>query len=141
MIVVSIIALLAVIAVPSFLRARQRSQNSKFINALRVAADAVDTYAAEHGGQYPADRNRGVVPPELATYLDATLDWAGRTPIGGQWDWDFNVFSVKASIAVVTPGVDLEQLTEIDRQFDDGSLTTGRFRNTGADRYSCIIED
>jgi prepilin-type N-terminal cleavage/methylation domain-containing protein len=78
MIVVSIIALLAVIAVPSFLRARQRSQNSKFINALRVAADAVDTYAMEHGGQYPADRNRGVVPPELASYLDATLDWTAR---------------------------------------------------------------
>jgi type IV pilus assembly protein PilA len=141
MIVVSIIALLAVIAVPSFLRARQRSQNAKFINALRVAADAVDTYAMEHGGQYPADRNRGVVPPELASYLDATLDWTARTPIGGQWDWDFNVFSIKASIAVVTPTVDLAQLIEIDQQFDDGSLATGRFRNVGEGRYSCVIEN
>lgn len=141
MIVVAIIALLAAIALPSFLRARQRSQSSKFINALRVAADAVDTYAAEHGGQYPPDRNRGIVPPELATYLDATLDWTGPTPIGGQWDWDFNVFSFKAAIAVVTPTADLAQLIEIDRQFDDGSLTSGRFQSTADGRYSCIIEN
>lgn len=141
MIAVAIIALLAAIALPSFLRARQRSQSSKFINALRVAADAVDTYAVEHGGQYPADRTRGIVPPELATYLDATLNWTGPTPIGGQWDWDFNVFNFKAAIAVVTPTADVAQLTEIDRQFDDGSLTSGRFRSTADGRYSCIIEN
>ena len=140
MIVVSIIALLAVIAVPSFLRARQRSQNSKFINALRIAMDSIDTYAAENAGRYPPDTGRGVVPPTLASYLDPTLNWSGRTPIGGQWDWDFDVFNSRAAISVVTPNADVEQLREIDRQFDDGDLSTGRFQSKGGDRYSGIVE-
>ena len=101
MIVVAIIALLAAVAVPAFLRARQRSQNAKFINALRVASDAVDLYAIENHGKYPPDVNRGVVPPPLASYLDPTFDWTGATPIGGRWDWDFNVMSVTAAVSVV----------------------------------------
>lgn len=36
MIVVSIIALLTVVALPSFLRARKRAQNARFISSLRV---------------------------------------------------------------------------------------------------------
>jgi prepilin-type N-terminal cleavage/methylation domain-containing protein len=49
MIVVAIIALLAAIAVPGFLRARKRSQASKIINDLRLIDGAVDQYAIENG--------------------------------------------------------------------------------------------
>jgi prepilin-type N-terminal cleavage/methylation domain-containing protein len=48
MIVVAIIALLAAIAVPGFLRARKRSQASKIINDLRLIDAAVDQYAIEN---------------------------------------------------------------------------------------------
>jgi prepilin-type N-terminal cleavage/methylation domain-containing protein len=48
MIVVAIIALLAAIAVPGFLRARKRSQASKIINDLRLIDSAVDQYAIEN---------------------------------------------------------------------------------------------
>ena len=47
MIVVAIIALLAAIAVPGFLRARKRSQASKVLNDLRMIDSAVDQYAIE----------------------------------------------------------------------------------------------
>ena len=47
MIVVAIIALLAAIAVPGFLRARKRSQASKILNDLRLISGAVDQYAIE----------------------------------------------------------------------------------------------
>jgi prepilin-type N-terminal cleavage/methylation domain-containing protein len=47
MIVVAIIALLASIAVPGFLRARKRSQASRIINDLRLIDGAVDQYAIE----------------------------------------------------------------------------------------------
>jgi prepilin-type N-terminal cleavage/methylation domain-containing protein len=47
MIVVAIIALLAAIAVPGFLRARKRSQASKIINDLRLIDSAIDQYAIE----------------------------------------------------------------------------------------------
>jgi len=49
MIVVAIIALLAAIAVPGFLRARKRSQASKILNDLRLIDGSVDQYAIETG--------------------------------------------------------------------------------------------
>lgn len=48
MIVVAIIALLASIAVPGFLRARKRAQASRIVNDLRLIDSAVDQYAIEN---------------------------------------------------------------------------------------------
>ena len=47
MIVVAIIALLAAIAVPGFLRARKRSQATRILNDLRLIDNACDQYAME----------------------------------------------------------------------------------------------
>jgi len=47
MIVVAIIALLAAIAVPGFLRARKRSQATRILNDLRMIDSAIDQYAIE----------------------------------------------------------------------------------------------
>jgi prepilin-type N-terminal cleavage/methylation domain-containing protein len=47
MIVVAIIAFLAAIAVPAFMRARKRAQATQVINDLRLIASAVDQYAVE----------------------------------------------------------------------------------------------
>jgi len=49
MIVVAIIALLAAIAVPGFLRSRKRSQASKVLNDLRMIDGAIDQYAIDTG--------------------------------------------------------------------------------------------
>ena len=47
MIVVSVIALLAAITVPSFLRSRKRSQATRILEDLRVLDQAIDQYAVE----------------------------------------------------------------------------------------------
>lgn len=47
MIVVAIIATLAAIAVPGFMRARKRSQASRVLNDLRIIDNACDMYAIE----------------------------------------------------------------------------------------------
>ena len=47
MIVVAIIALLAAIAVPNFLRSRKRSQATRILEDLRMIDGAVDQYAIE----------------------------------------------------------------------------------------------
>lgn len=47
MIVVAIIALLAAIAVPGFLRARKRSQVTKILNEARVMNDTVEIWMTE----------------------------------------------------------------------------------------------
>jgi prepilin-type N-terminal cleavage/methylation domain-containing protein len=49
MIVVAIIALLASIAVPSFLRARKRSQATATLETIRMVDSAKDQYAIENG--------------------------------------------------------------------------------------------
>ena len=139
MIVVSIIAMLALIALPSFLRARQRAQNAKFINALRVASGAFSMYAAEHTG-YPADVNRAVVPPGMDLYFGPTLDWTKPTPIGGDWDWDYNVFGFTAGISVVGTSADTSQMIAIDSSIDDGDLSAGGFKDMGGARYTSILE-
>jgi len=48
MIVVAIIALLAAIAVPNFLRARKRSQATRILEDLRMLDAACDQYAIEN---------------------------------------------------------------------------------------------
>ncbi len=48
MIVVAIIALLAAIAVPNFLRARKRSQATRVLEDLRMLDSACDQYAIEN---------------------------------------------------------------------------------------------
>jgi prepilin-type N-terminal cleavage/methylation domain-containing protein len=49
MIVVAIIALLAAIAVPGFLRSRKRSQATAILNDARIIDGAIDQYAIENG--------------------------------------------------------------------------------------------
>jgi prepilin-type N-terminal cleavage/methylation domain-containing protein len=139
MIVVSIISLLTVIVVPSFQRARQRAQHAKLINGLRIATDAFQMYATEHGS-YPPDVNRGVVPQDMDLYFGPTFDFAKTTPIGGNWDWDYNQFGFTAGVSVIGSGADPSRMTEIDATIDDGNLNTGGFQNTAADRYTSIIE-
>ena len=48
MIVVAIIALLAAIAVPNFLRSRKRSQATQILEDLRILDAAIDQYAIEY---------------------------------------------------------------------------------------------
>ena len=65
MIVVAIIALLAAIAVPNFLRARKRSQASKILEDLRQLDNATDEYAMEN------NKTSGMNPTlaDLKSYL------------------------------------------------------------------------
>ena len=141
MIVVSIIALLVLIALPSFLHAREESQNAKFINALRVASGAFQLYATEHNGSYPTEVRRGVISPEMQTYFGPTFDWTAPTPIGGVWDWDYNKFAgFTAGVSVDKPSATIDQLIEIDSKIDDGDLSTGHFQRVIAQRYTEILE-
>ena len=83
MIVVAIIALLAAIAVPGFLRARKRSQASHVINDLRLIDAAVDQYAIEtnKSSSFP------VTTPEWTKYLKAgtNLYVTGKDLLGGTY--------------------------------------------------------
>src|ERR1700730_6283848 len=83
MIVVAIIALLAAIAVPGFLRSRKRSQASRIINDLRLIDSAVDQYAIE------ASKKTGdpVAVTDWTNYLkkDTNLFASGKDILGNDY--------------------------------------------------------
>jgi prepilin-type N-terminal cleavage/methylation domain-containing protein len=83
MIVVAIIALLAAIAVPGFLRARKRSQASRIINDLRLIDSAVDQYAIETSKSTGAP----VAISDWTNYLkkDTNLYTTGKDILGNSY--------------------------------------------------------
>ncbi|SRR6266446_2109224 len=83
MIVVAIIALLAAIAVPGFLRARKRSQASKILNDLRMISGAVDQYAIENSKQ----SDDSVLVADWTKYVkkDTQLYLTGRDLFGNDY--------------------------------------------------------
>lgn len=97
MIVVAIIALLAAIAVPNFLRARKRSQATRIIEDLRLIDSAVDQYAIE------SNKVAGDVIPWTAIKLylkpGSNLVVTGQSVIGG----NYSGATYKVDAAISTP--------------------------------------
>ena len=54
MIVVSIIGLLSVLAIPAFMKQRRQTQDTAFLNNLRLLAASMERHAITEG-DYPAD--------------------------------------------------------------------------------------
>ena len=83
MIVVAIIALLAAIAVPGFLRARKRSQASRIINDIRLIDSAVDQYAIETN----KSSGNAVAVTDWTNYLkkDTNLYSTGKDILGNDY--------------------------------------------------------
>jgi prepilin-type N-terminal cleavage/methylation domain-containing protein len=135
MIVVSIIALLAAIVMPSFLVARQRTQNTKVVNCLRIATDAFVMYAADHN-RYPDGAAAGQIPPGMDMYLQK-MRWTAATPVGGNWQWQGDKSG--GSVTIFNPTASFSQMKAIDAMVDDGNESTGTFRITG-NHWKYIVE-
>ena len=92
MIVVAIIALLAAIAVPNFLRARKRSQATRILEDLRMVDSAIDQYAIETNKTSNADASWTDISGYLKTgsTLQASggRDMLGNQINGGSWTVD-----------------------------------------------------
>ena len=108
MIVVAIIALLAAIAVPNFLRARKRSQATRMLEDLRIIDSSLDQYAIEN--------NKGAGDPyswtDLQKYLKQgtplynALFPTGTNPGGNPLDMYGHTYrSVTAAIDQEAPGI------------------------------------
>jgi len=92
MIVVAIIALLAAIAVPNFLRARKRSQATRVLEDLRMIDSATDQYAIEN------NKTSGMTPAwtDLKNYLKvgSVLYSTGADIFGDSYGPTFTVDSL-----------------------------------------------
>jgi len=83
MIVVGIIGLLAVLAVPSFLRSRMRSQGERIVNDARQADAAIDQWAMETSQSLGAP----VSQTAAAAYLKTA--WPTNDILGNAYAYTF----------------------------------------------------
>ena len=63
MIVVTIIGILAIIAVPHVIGARNASQDKRFLSDLRLLTENMFQYYGFEQGDFPPDAAPGVLPP------------------------------------------------------------------------------
>ena len=139
MLIVAILADLAVIALPAFIRSRNMAQNTKYITDNRTACAAFEMYAAENAG-YPPDSAPAIVPPGMNLYLKG-VDWVNPNSLGAQWQWMVNQYATTAQVGIVFANtVDDIRMADIDRRIDDGILATGAFRKQAGNIFSYTIE-
>lgn len=137
LVAVGVIGVLAALAIPHAVRAREHAANTAFVSDLRVAKEAFTLYNHERNS-YPPDKWPGVFPPEMAPYL-SDFPWTSPTPIRGYWDWDYMVFGITAAVSVYQPSVNPGQIVRIDTIIDNGDIDTGDFRRRSGG-YISVIE-
>ena len=146
MVVVVIIGLLAAAALPTYRHITMRSKTSAVENDFRQFSTALISYNMQNAG-WPADSEPGVPPPEAASALPS--NFALKTPIGGLYKWNYNVPAdgVPAKAALIVQSVtgntmadDVDLLTMIDRQMDDGNLETGSVQVGATNSLVFVIE-
>lgn len=136
MIVVTIVGLLAALALPALQRVKRTALGRRYFNDVRQIRDGAQRYALEHGAFPP--NGIGALHPELRGYVPDKL-FGTTTPIGGVWDWDYDQNGFTASISVYQFTATDADLREIDRAFDDGDLTTGSLRKM-SDKFVYVVE-
>ncbi len=148
MVVVTIISLLAMLAVPTMQKIRRKARASAISNDFRVFATAFLTYSHE-SGSLPPESGPGITPTGMDVYLKGGA-WTRVTPMGGRYNWENGQlhqggFRPHAAIAITATAdapllIDANQLKEIDMAIDDGDLTTGSFRLGSGNAPLFVIE-
>lgn len=140
MVVVTIIGILATLAIPAIAQVRLRTAGTTFMNDARIFAEAFQRYAQENGSFPSHQRNRDRFPPGMEGYISEE-DWTRVTPIGGRYSWDDyrrnRRSGHRGAIQVIRGTLKMRELRQIDAWMDDGDITTGviQVRNGGRRVY------
>jgi len=99
MIVVAIIGLLAAIAIPNFVKAREKSQKGACINNLRQIDAAIQQYALENNANPTTLVNFGVIQPYLGRGSVGVAKTALVCPedSGKNFDSSYNIVDVQSA--------------------------------------------
>ena len=111
MIVVAIIALLAAIAVPGFLRARKRSQATAILNDARIIDGAIDQYAIENNKKgldsFTATNIQGFFKPGSRLYTQAKAGTALSDILNNNYSYSTFDGGVKVNSATTSNFTDV----------------------------------
>jgi type II secretory pathway pseudopilin PulG len=146
MVVVVIIGLLAAASLPAYRLITLRSRAASVVNDLRTFSTVFISYSIQNG-RYPDDGDPKIVPPQVAGQLPS--NFSQKTPIGGVYKWNFDIpadgVPAKAAIIIQADSGnplldDLDQLETVDKQLDDGNLSTGNLQLGSTNSLVFIIE-
>jgi prepilin-type N-terminal cleavage/methylation domain-containing protein len=126
LVVVIILGILAAVIIPRFAGASEEARVNTFVKNLKTYGMQLELYH-DRFGDWPPDRGPGEFPDELSQQLRSE-PWTSPSPIGGVWDWDYDVFDVTAGLSIYQPAEDDQTMLRIDKMIDDGDLITGKFR-------------
>ena len=139
MIVVTIIGILAALAIPLFQVIVKKSKLTMLANDLRIHSGAIHQHAMQQG-DYPSTFNSaGVIIPGMEGLL--ATSWKEPSPVGGVYTWVYtrtgNPANRGAYIQIVQTGnapftVGLAEIVSLDEQIDDGNLASGYMQVAGS---------
>ncbi|CAA6680198.1 MULTISPECIES: prepilin-type N-terminal cleavage/methylation domain-containing protein [unclassified Lentimonas] len=118
LVVVSVISILALLAVPEVMTAAHRAKTTVTANDIRVITKAIEYYSTAKGA-YPARMSINSLPEPIKGYLpkiwtDGTYSWSYRNSDKFTYFYVYNLD--------FTP----EQALHLDSIVDDGNIGTGK---------------
>lgn len=138
-VVATIIALMASIAIPAFVQSRQESIVNRTANDFRQFSDKFELFAMKDG-DWPEDGYPTTIPAGMESALLGGT-WTQDTAVGGQWDYDADAFGIIAGVSIANPTASEEILEAVDSLLDDGDLNTGQLRFTGGSQFCYVIAE
>lgn len=139
LIVVSIIGLLATIAVPKLQRARHNARAAQIVGAIRAIRIGATIYS-DSAGRWPADAALGVVPTRLAGYLPSQ----GRGLFSGSgWQLRWRVVAVSGGASqalIVARTQDANLCAPLAALMGGSSSTVAVSCNTQPGRITLTVE-
>ena len=140
MIVIAIIGILSAIAIPNYIKYRNKAKIVSMISALKTFEIGFMDYAIDNG-DFPPDSH--IVLPDMPTmgnYISPTL-WGETTPLGGTYNWEGPDNYPYAGISIFEGTAPQADFRRLDGMLDDGDLSQGKFRQTPNGRYTYIIDE
>lgn len=144
LVVVIVIGILAAMVIPNTIRAGDSARLAATAEDLTAIGRAAEAYR-NSTGRWPADVNRGILPPELEEYFKKGNPFGKAVPLGGVYDYDGATNSRGPRIAIRggtgNPAPTQAAAQELDEYMDDGDLSTGRIRRQGSNIFYYIMGD
>lgn len=140
LVVVAIIGILAGLSIANYSSYKLNSKIAVVIGDFKTIETALEAYRTTTES-YPVDVNHGVIPPGLAPFLHSSV-FTDPSPLGGVYDYNAQPAWTQISLRVhgATLITDDTGWRKLDRTFDDGNLSTGKFR-TISDGKAYVISD
>ena len=139
-VVVTIISILAALAMPAFKLIKERTQVSALENDLRQYEQVFEIYELKNTKFPPTESTAGVIPVGMDGLISEA--WVLPSPVGGVYRWVNDNASPdpknhKTYIEIVGTVeqpimIEASRLHKLDREMDDGNLSTGRIQIFGS---------